>query len=396
VEDLLFLSQRIPYPPDKGDKIRSFHILKNLSESYHVHLGCFIDDPIDKAHVPLLQAICASVLAINLPRSKSFSRSISAFFTGSSISEACFSDRRMTRWVAETVKNRNVRKAFVFCSTMSPYALTLQARKILDIVDVDSEKWRAYAQAASWPMSAVYARESRKVLSLERRATLAFDRSLFVSAAEAAMFLRLAPEAAAHVLYMSNGVDLEYFKPSNRLISPFPTEIKPIVFTGTMNYRPNVDAVQHFSNDILPMVRAREPRAEFWIVGAQPTAEVRSLADGVHTHVTDQVPDIRPYLAHAACVVAPLRIARGVQNKVLEAFAMARAVVASPQACEGISAMPGEEILIAGNVADFADSVCAVLANEHKSLGQLARKRVETDYQWSKNLKILDTIFSSE
>jgi sugar transferase (PEP-CTERM/EpsH1 system associated) len=395
VEDLLFLSQRIPFPPDKGEKIRAFHILKALAERYRVHLGCFVDDPADAAHVAALDAYCASVRAIRLPRSTLLLRSLSALATGASVSESCFRDQRMTDWISKTVAEHGIGKAFVFCSSMARYAIDLPAKKILDIVDVDSEKWRAYAETASWPTRMVYARESRKVLSLERSAAMAYDRVLFVSAAEAALFSARVPQAAARVLAMNNGVDLDYFDPSQPFVSPFRESAKPIVFTGTMNYRPNVEAVTYFANDVLPAIQAAQPRAEFWIVGAQPSREVRALAANASIRVTGQVADVRPYLAHADCAVAPLRMARGVQNKVLEAFAMARPVVASPQACEGIGASPGKEILVAHDAQSFACHVSAVLKGEHAGLGARARARVETDYRWPQNLRVLLSLFSS-
>lgn len=394
MEDLLFLCQRIPFPPNKGEKIRSFHILEHLSRHYRVHLGCFVDDPADETHVAALERYCTSHLAIRLPRPLMMGRMLSAFPLGISISEAVFRDRTMARWIETVVSKHAIRKAFVFCSTMAPYAASLPAEKILDIVDVDSEKWRAYANASAWPLKPVYAREGRKVLDLERRAVGAYDKSLFVSDAEAATFLRLAPEAAARVLPMNNGVDLDYFDPLQAFASPFSRDEKPIVFTGTMNYRPNAEGAQHFVEHIFPKIRNREPQAAFWIVGVSPSDSVKVLAKVSGVHVTGAVPDIRPYVANAECVVAPLLVARGVQNKILEAFAMARAVVASPEACEGMKAADRSELLMAPTPDAFADSVCAVLAGKYAGLGTAARARVEADYRWADNLKLLDELFS--
>lgn len=394
VDDLLFLSQRIPFPPDKGDKIRSFHVLKHLAERFRIHLGCFIDDPDDEKYAEHLNTLCASIHVARLPPATKMLRALRAFASGTSITEARFLDGSMAEWIAKTVAGNKIRHAFAFGSAMVPLAEKISAQKILDIVDVDSEKWRAYAQDATFPMSAIYAREAEKVLAMERRGAASFDHSLFVSGAEVEVYLRRAPEAAGRVSAMQNGVDTAYFDPAAvNAPSPFPVGTKSIVFTGTMNYRPNIDAAVHFARDILPAVLGTVPDAQFWIVGALPSAQVKTLSNGSTVHVTGSVPDIRPYLSHADCVVAPLAIARGVQNKVLEAMAMARPVVASMAAAEGISAQAGREIVVADEQA-FATAVCDVLAGGQAQLGERARARVNADYRWASNLKVLDILFS--
>jgi sugar transferase (PEP-CTERM/EpsH1 system associated) len=392
VEDLLFLSQRIPYPPDKGDKIRSFHILRHLAERYRVNLGCFFDDPNDAKYIAPLQDICGNVFAVHLPASSKRVRALGGFARGTSFSEACFRDARMTRWVAKTLRDHSVSKGFVFSSAMAPYLAETPISKIVDIVDVDSEKWRVYAAQSSWPMNWIYGREAAMLLSLERRSALAFDKSIFVSSAEADVFLSLAPETSGRVLAMNNGVDTDYFDPAREFSSPFESGIDALVFTGTMNYRPNIEAVASFARDVFPGIRRRRPNAEFWIVGAHPSPDVRALKrDGVH--VTGQVEDVRPFLAHAACVVAPLKIARGVQNKVLEAMAMARPVVVSPEAREGIEARARDELLIADTPDIFEQTVGAVLAGNYPGIGLGARAYVLAHHGWRHNLELLDTLF---
>lgn len=392
MEDVIFLSQRIPYPPDKGDKIRSFHILQHLAARFRVHLGCFIDDPSDEKYIEPLQALCASVHAVPLSGTALRLRAASALVRGMSFSEACFHDAQMAKWVRDVAAARAVRNGFVFSSAMAPYLANTTMHKVLDIVDVDSEKWRAYATTAKWPMSAVYSREAEKLLELERKLAAAFDMSIFVSDAEKQVFLSRAPEAAGRVAAMNNGVDTDYFDPTQIFPSPFAQGGKAIVFTGTMNYRPNIEAVVHFSREILPAIRARIPQSTFWIVGANPAPAVQELT-GDAVRVTGQVGDIRPYLAHADCVVAPLKIARGVQNKVLEAMAMARPVVATPEAREGIEAAPGEEIVVAETPVSFAQAVCTVLDGNPHPLGEAARAYVKRHHAWRKNLELLDTLF---
>jgi sugar transferase (PEP-CTERM/EpsH1 system associated) len=393
LRNLLFLSQRIPYPPNKGDKIRSYHILKHLAKSHRVYVGCFIDDAADEKYIPALRAECAELNCLHIGRWERTFRSAKGLLTGASISEAVFSDRRMSRWIKKTISKFCIDDIYVFCSSMAPYVMTVAGRKIIDIVDVDSEKWRAYSLSSEWPLRAIYAREQRTLFSLERRAALEFGQALFVSKAEAEMFIRLAPETAANVQYMSNGVDADYFDPAKSYCSPFAPGKSPIVFTGMMNYHPNVEATRWFALDIFPLLREVLPAAEFWIVGAQPSASVLELAKLPGVHVTGQVIDVRPYLAHSKCVVAPLKLARGVQNKILEALAMAKPVVATPQAAEGISAQPGKEILLASDEREFALMVFAAASGTYPDIGTNGRKRIEEDYRWERSLALLDDLF---
>jgi sugar transferase (PEP-CTERM/EpsH1 system associated) len=287
---------------------------------------------------------------------------------------------------------------FVYSSAMAPYAMAPEAqrpgvRRLLDLVDIDSEKWAAYAVGAHTPMRQLWAREARTLLAFERRAAAAFDRTLLVSAEEARRFAELAPEVAPRLAALDNGVDLRRFDPAATYLNPFAGDAPAIVFTGSMGYRPNIDAVSWFAEAILPRLRAgRSPAPEFHIVGANPVPAVQALARLPGVHVTGTVPDVRPYIAHATCAVAPLRIARGIQNKVLEAMAMARPVVATPQAFEGVRARPGEHLLVAEDAAGMAAAVAAVLDGAHPSLGTAARAAVAAGHDWAATLAPLDRL----
>ena len=393
--DLLFLAHRMPYPPDKGDKIRAYHVLRHLAKRFRVHLGCFADDPEDLRYTAQLSELCESTCILPLNRTKALARGLAGLALGRSLSERYFRDARMTRFVAELVARVKPESIFIYCSAMAPYAMPYARdhRVLLDMVDVDSEKWRAYSKNANWPVSRLYEREARAMLRLERRAAMAFDRSFFVSRAEADAFLAQAPEAAERIGYFQNGVDLNYFNPARAAADPFRAGSAPIVFVGRMDYRPNVEAVEWFARDMLPAIRRRHSNAKFWIVGASPAARVTRLASVPGVHVTGRVPDVRPYLAHAACIVAPLHIARGIQNKMLEAMAMARPVVATPAACEGLSMVAGQDVLVAETPAEFVDAVSAVLSGAADGLGAAARARAEGDYDWCGNLQVLDGLF---
>ena len=261
---------------------------------------------------------------------------------------------------------------------------------ILDMVDVNSEKWRQYAETASGPARAIYRREGRTLLALERRAAARADAVLLVSRAEAELFASLAPETAARTHHVGNGVDFAYFDPSLAFADPLGAR-PALVFTGAMDYRPNVEAMAWFVEHVMPRLRARAASPCLWIVGSNPSRAVLALA-GPDVQVTGRVPDVRPYLKYARVAVAPLRIGRGIQNKVLEAMAMAVTVVATPQAREGIDACADGELLTATTPADFAAAIGSVLDGEAGPIGARARARVARDYGWDASLAGLDRL----
>lgn len=393
MEDLLFLAHRIPYPPDKGDKIRSWHMLRHLAERWHVHLGAFVDDPADWAHTEVLKGVCADVCLRPLNPRTGKLRSLTGLATGKALTLPYYQDAELEHWVRAKLDS-GIRAVVVYSSAMAQFVMYAQgARRIMDFVDIDSDKWRQYAPTKTWLLSWLYAREGRKLLEWERLVARAFDASLFVSEAEARDFRRLAPESAEKVGYFNNGVDTEYFSPDHIFDSPFPAGSPALVFTGAMDYWPNVDAVVWFAQEVLPLVRRVVPDVRFYIVGSRPGATVQGLA-GEGVEVTGRVPDVRPYLAHAAMVVAPLRIARGIQNKVLEGMAMGKAVVATPQALEGIVAEVGKEVLVGEDPAAQAELVLRLLQDPAAAwnLGAAARQRVAADYTWAPNLARLDAL----
>jgi sugar transferase (PEP-CTERM/EpsH1 system associated) len=395
VEDLLLLVHRIPYPPNKGDKIRSWHLLRHLAARYRIHLATFVDDPDDWQYVPHVRKLCASSHFAPLNPRRARLRSLRALLANRALSLDYYSDRATRAWVRRTMRETGIERVVVFSSAMAQYAQDWpQARRVVDLCDVDSEKWRAYAQKKSWPASLLYGYEASRLLRYEREVAAHSDAALFVSAPEAELFRRLAPESAARIGWFGNGVDTAYFSPHAEHASPYAAGERTLVFCGAMDYWPNVDAVQWFTREVLPLVRARVPLASFVIVGARPAAEVQALAQLPGVIVTGTVPDVRPYVAHAALSVAPLRVARGIQNKVLEAMSMAKAVVLSPQALEGIDAAAGSEVLLAGQAGDMADTIVAALSDDAAcaALGHAARARVEASYGWEARLAPLDAL----
>ena len=392
---LLLLAQRIPYPATKGEKIRHLHILEHLRRSYDVHLGCLVDDPADAEHVPTVQAMCRDSYFAPLDRRWAKLTCLRGLLTGQPLSVTFYQHRGLARWIRKVLRDVRPEVVFVCSSNMAPYVLDTRhdgCVRIADLADVDSEKWRAYAAAGAFPMNLVHAREWRRTAALEQRIVRQFDWSTFVSAEEAALFNRLVPGNADKVRAISNGVDQVFFDPAQSFDPPFELGPANFVFTGTMDYRPNVDAVGWFARSILPLIRRTLPDARFYVVGSNPAPTVRALGGMPGVTVTGRVADTRPYLAHAAVCVAPLLIARGIQNKVLEAMAMARPVVATADALEGITAVPDREVLLADTPEAFAAACLMAGGPAGPGLGAAARQRVVSDYTWRERLRGFDPL----
>jgi sugar transferase (PEP-CTERM/EpsH1 system associated) len=393
MREILFLAHRIPYPPNKGDKIRSWHLLEGLAARFRVHLGTFVDDPDDWQHVAKLREVCGEVCVRPLDPRVARLRSLAGLFADHALTLDYYRDAQLFKWTRRLARERPLAGTFAYSSSMAPYAegllLAPGARRVLDLCDVDSDKWRQYASARAWPMSWVFSREARLLATAERRYVGSFDSTLVIAPTEAEILRRLAPESAERIGILPNGVDTSFFDPDQPYPNPFPADSRSIVFTGAMDYHPNVDGVAWFADEILPQVRARVPRAQFWIVGSKPTAEVRSLARREGVRVTGRVSDIRPYLAHASVIVAPLRIARGVQNKVLEGLAMARPLVATPNAVQGIEGIGRNELVVASSAGEFSAEVVRALELPLPTRVIAARDFVAKRLTWDAQLDVL-------
>lgn len=397
MQGLLYLTHRIPYPPNKGDKIRSFHLLQHLSQRYRVFLGTFVDDEQDWQHVDKVRSYCEDTCIVGIDPLVARARSGFALLGNDPLTLAYYRNTKLQQWVAQIFEQRATSVSVIFSAAMAQYVDHNQhGRRIIDFVDVDSDKWRQYAVSKPWPFSWIYRREADSLFNYERRIASEFDHATFVSEKEASLFRQLAPECAQKTTFFNNGVDTDFFSPSRDYPNPYPVEAKVLVFTGAMDYWANIDAVDWFARHVLPAIRAYKPDTWFYIVGAKPGKAVQLLANLPGVCVTGMVADVRPYLQHAAAAVAPLRIARGIQNKVLEAMAMQKPVIVSSQALEGINAARGKELLVADNETEFADQVLSVLENGNEViLGRAARSRIMADYTWHNSLSRLDTILGT-
>jgi sugar transferase (PEP-CTERM/EpsH1 system associated) len=394
---LLYLVHRLPYPPNKGDKIASFNLLRFLAERYSIYLGTFIDDPHDTEHLAVLDDYCTEVCAPRIePRIARFA-SLRGLLTGEALSLPFHRHHALQRWTRRVLKEIAPQRIVIFSGPMAQYVsgrVPAGAISVFDMVDVDSEKWRSYGTQKRWPMSWLYRREADRLLAFERRMASEFDGTVFVSKEEAELFRRLAPESAARTTYRIQGVDSEFFDPGLDYPNPYPDARKVLVFTGAMDYWPNVDAVAWFADAVLPRIRSAVPEALFCIVGRYPAPEVQRLADRPGIMVTGDVPDVRPYLAHAHAAMLPLRIARGIQNKVLEAMAMQLPVIATPGAMTGIQAFPGFEPTVTEQVDGLVDAAVQCLTGQRRQ-DTAARTCVLQRYDWDANLQRVGRLLES-
>ena len=388
--DLLFLAHRSPFPPDRGDKIRAYNVLKYLAERKRVHLLAFADDRRDMDDGGLAPLTASRRI---LWRGKSrVLATLEALAQGRAASLTAFDDKAMRDAVADVLAREAIDTIYVFSGQMAQYVpADTKARVIMDFCDMDSLKFADYATDAHGPMRWLMAREASRLQAFEQATADRVDASLFVSAAEAQLFR--VKTGATNVQVIENGIDTDYFDPD----AAFDVVDEPgplIVFTGQMDYRPNVEAVTWFARDILPAIRAAHPAARFAIVGREPADTVRALASEA-VIVTGEVADVRGWLAAAACIVAPLKIARGIQNKVLEAMAMARPAVVSDPAAEGID--HGGTILSGAGADDIARAVTDLLDDKSRAdaLGGGARAQVQKRYGWAARLAPLDALLGN-
>jgi sugar transferase (PEP-CTERM/EpsH1 system associated) len=391
MSETLFLAHRIPFPPDRGDKIRTFHELRHLAGLGRVHLACLADDEEDAANLAGLREAIGPALGevhVEIRRISRVAAGARALIERRPVSLTLFDSGALRGFVERILATGRIGTVFAFSGQMGQFVPErLAARFVMDFGDVDSAKFEAYG-AEGGAMAPINRREGRLLAAFERSVAARADVSLFVSDSEAELFRRRSGLGGADIRALHNGVDLDFYDPR----APFPRieERSPlIVFTGQMDYAPNIDAVRWFADEVMPML----PKARFAIVGRKPPEAVLKLA-GPRTIVTGAVPDVRSWLAAADVVAAPLRIARGIQNKVLEAMAMGRPVVASPAAFEGIEAEPGRHLLVAASAEAQAEAIGGLLDDPERAaaIGQAARRRMEEAYRWEARLAALGDI----
>ncbi len=383
--NVLYLVHRVPYPPDKGDRIRSYHLLRYLSRRASVHLACLADEPVPAEATAALKALCARLSIVPLGNWSRWLRAPGSLLSGRTISEGVFHSPALVEVLRGWAKETAFHVTLASASSMVPYQRLDELSAVpavVDLMDVDSQKWLDYAAAERGFRARLYQTEGRRLRELEQTLPSWARAVTLVSDAEADLFRQFCSWDGVHAV--TNGVDLDYFRPAD----PPPDE-NGCVFVGALDYRPNVDAACWFGKEVWPMIRRRRPEARLRLVGRQPAPEVSRLAQVPGIEVVGQVPDVRPYVAASAVAVVPLRIARGIQNKVLEAMAMAKPVVASPQGLTGLSNKLDLPALTASSGSEWVEHVVRLLENPglRRQLGAVGRSYVEANHDWERCLE---------
>lgn len=396
---LLFISHRIPYPPNKGDKIRSYNILRYLAKRHDVYLACLVDDPQDLSHLNALKPLVHDVIYDTINPLWKKIRSSLVLLGSKPMSIPYFYSRSLQKEIDELLNKIDIEAIYCFSSPTAEYLFRSrhyngklrQSKWIMDLIDVDSDKWRQYAETCRYPMRWIYQRESKSLLRYEAKIAEEFDHVLLVSESEKKFFLT---KVHAHnVTAMANGVDLDQFSP--KFCPTLRLKGRALVFTGAMDYWPNIDGATWFVREVLPYVQKFFPDVTLYIVGHRPSPEVQRLSRLPGVFVTGFVKDVRDYLSSGEVCIVPLRIARGIQNKVIEAMAMGKCVVATSEAFEGIDAIPGKDLIVAPAEPNaFSEAILSVLRDSTRAqeTARNARIAMEKTHSWNKRLETLETL----
>lgn len=380
---ILFLCHRVPFPPNRGDRIATHRRLLHLVTRGEVTCLTFASNASDFESVRTLESMGITMHVAPFNERLRKLAALPWLVTKAPLTNRCFVSSKLMQ-VAAAEASRGLDLIVAYSSCMAQFVESIDAPRVMEFGDLDSEKWRQYAARTSGPMKLVYDREARTLLQYETKIAKLFDTSLVVSSAEATTFL---DRTGVEPRIAGNGVDLQKFSPGD------PARRVPglIVFTGVMNYLPNVEGCVRFATKILPLIQKQVPGARFRIVGAEPSAEISHLQND-SVQVTGAVPETVPHLQEATVAVAPLRLGRGLQNKVLEAMACGTPVVASGNACAGVDATPDEHFLLADSDEETAAAVLRLLQDPGlaRTIGAAGRIRMEERYPWSQALSEYD------
>ena len=394
MKSLLYLIHRLPYPPNKGDKITSFNMLKYLSKRFNIYLACFIDDKDDWQYVETVNAYCKETCIVGLNPKISKILSLRGIVTQEALSIPYYRNQKMQSWVDASIENYAIDSVLIFSGVMAQYVsqkLPSTTKTVLDLEDVDSDKWLLYSKDRTWPMNWIYKREAKYLLAYEKSMAIEFDTTVLVSKEEADFFKTLIPEVSDKVIHRTQGVDSQFFDPSLEHENLYQQDDKVFVFIGAMDYWPNIDAAIWFGKTVFPNIHKKHPQVRFYVVGMNPSEKVKNLNNIEGITVTGSVDDIRPYLAHAIAAILPLRVARGIQNKVLEAMAMEIPVIATNNALQGIKPCPGFKPIQADD-EDALFSAVEHILETNVSKDHTGRSCILENYNWDTNLKKIENL----
>jgi len=402
-KQLLMLLHRVPWPLDRGDRIRAYHILERLSKSCDVSVACVSDTPVTDEQKDALTRLTVRAAIRTISPKVGKLRGIGSLLAGGAVTPAYFYRSDLAALTRDWYFQRPFDAMITYCTSMVRYSRGLNAfvercyphrrpmRHLIDLVDVDSVKWADYAAEARGPMRWVYGNESKQLRRIESGRHDRYDAVAVVSDAEAAMYRTFVGEHPG-LTALRHATNTDFFQPLRD------SGKQEFAFIGTLNYRPNVEGVVWFANEVMPRVRERVGDATIRIVGRDPSPAVTALDALPGVEVVGSVPDVRPAMEDASVIVAPLLRARGVQSKVLEAMATAKPVVCSPAAAEGICATPNEHLIVAEKPEQWATALVDLLENcqRRTTLGAAARRQVEDHYRWSSCLDPLYRMIFNE
>jgi sugar transferase (PEP-CTERM/EpsH1 system associated) len=386
--DLLVLAPCLPYPPDRGDRLRWFQMLKYLAARFRVHVGAVIDPHTPPSQLARIRAIAYETCFVAAPALGTRLRALGR--GGASAHD------ELAAWVAGLAQRVPLHGALACSARMAAYLPPLPpgCARVCDYIDLESDKLDDRARARRWPAGRMTRRTALTQRTIEQEAAGQLDHVLFASSVAAERFAALVPDHAERVATVGNGVDADYFSPHILHRNPYPAGFRALVFAGAMDDWANVEAAEWFARRVFAGLRASDPALHFYIVGARPADRVLALGRLGGVLVTGAVPDLRPWLAHATLAVAPLQSAHGVQNKVLQALAMRQLVLATPAALAGITIEPGRELLQARSADEFADAIRNLpQAAQRAAIGAAARARVQRDHSWGAALAPLGRLF---
>jgi polysaccharide biosynthesis protein PslH len=390
---IIYLTHRMPYPPDKGDRIRNFYVLREIAKSARVWLATLADESVEPTQLQALNKLCERVEVVPVSGKVKWARSGLSWLSGRSLSEGLFHepalDVVLKRWIGEVAFEASL----VSASSLTPYQKRNGLEQIpafVDLVDVDSQKWLDFAASSGPPKRWIYQSEGNRVRKLEREIADWAAGVFLVSPAETELYNSFTKAGAATAA--TNGVNLEYYRPQPEV----PTT-PALAFVGALDYFPNIDAAVWFAHEIWPRVFAENPQSEFRVIGRKPVPAVLELARLPGVNVVGQVPDVRPHVASAEIAICPIRVARGLQNKVLEAMAMAKPTVAAPPAVAALRNATDKDLLSPATADQWVSTLNKLLADKaHQAeLGAAGRRYVEEHHHWDRCLKpFVETMFS--
>ncbi|TWU29135.1 glycosyltransferase [Novipirellula artificiosorum] len=470
---LLMLTHRFVYPPNRGDRIRSYNLLRVLSDHYRITLACTADEPVSTADRSHVDTFCESVIVAPLSRGGRLLAAATSAGRGCSLTAGMFHHSGLQKSIESEQRSNPFDAVLVFCSSMFPYVdnpLFKDTRMIVDLVDVDSAKWSQMGQESTWIKRPIYRFEANRVRQLEQRIADRADAVVLVSDREADLFRRCV-NTNTPIIGVSNGVDTDFFVPRHpnaadpkrkRSVKSEVKSVKPeqscssftlhsspfkLLFTGVLDYAPNVEGIDWFCRQVLPTLNASPTSSEqvgvqasaaqeqaatqasaaqeqaatqasaaqeqaatqpsavpltpslphsttphlpftLTIVGRRPNAKVQDLATLPGVNLVGEVPDVRPYLHGADIAISPLKLARGIQNKVLEAMASELPVVLTTQSAEGIDAISSQHFVIANTVDQWHTAITELANNKdvRTRMAQAARDLVVNEYSWPARL----------